>query len=121
MFYICFRTLRFLILRGLKNSITETPPWASTKMEYRVATDKQLALMLKSLRKTRKLTQAQLGERLGMSQRMVAKLEAHPETASFARVFQALNALGIDVILKDRSPANTDEAPAEKSSKAGAW
>lgn len=90
-------------------------------MEYRIATDSQLTLLLKSLRKARKLTQAQLGERLGMSQRMVAKLEAHPEAASFARVFQALNAMGMDLILKERGTTNTSAASNEKVSKSGSW
>jgi HTH-type transcriptional regulator/antitoxin HipB len=90
-------------------------------MEYRVATDNQLALLLKSLRKARKLTQTQLGERLGMSQRMVAKLEAHPDVASFARVFQALNAMGVDVILKDRDPGNDKDEPVKKNKKAVQW
>lgn len=90
-------------------------------MEYRVATDNQLALLLKSLRKARKLTQAQLGERLGMSQRMVAKLEAHPDAASFGRVFQALNAMGVDVILKDRSESKASDEPVKKNKKAVQW
>lgn len=53
-------------------------------MEYRLATDHQLAILLKSLRRERKLTQAELGQKLGMSQRMVAKLEAHPEAAELS-------------------------------------
>jgi HTH-type transcriptional regulator / antitoxin HipB len=93
----------------------------SLKMEYRIATDNQLALLLKSLRKARKLTQAQLGERLGMSQRMVAKLEAHPDVASFGRVFQALSAMGVDVILKDRSQGNVGDEPVKKNKKAVQW
>lgn len=88
-------------------------------MDYRLATYDQLTVLLKSLRHQRKLTQAELGEKLGMSQRMVAKLEAHPESASFARVFQALNAMGVDVILRDRK-SNSDQAPADQS-KAAPW
>jgi HTH-type transcriptional regulator/antitoxin HipB len=90
-------------------------------MEYRIAIDSQLAILLKSLRKERKLTQKELGERLGMSQRMIAKLEARPEATSFARVFQALNAMGVDVILKDRSQKNTNETIDQKNTKAIPW
>ena len=90
-------------------------------MEYRLAVDQHLALLLKSLRKQRKLSQRELGERLGMSQRMVAKLEAHPETASFGRIFQALNALGIDVILRDRDTNEPDAASGQKNPGAVAW
>lgn len=90
-------------------------------MEYRIAIDSQLAILLKSLRKDRNLTQKELGERLGMSQRMVAKLEAHPETTSFARVFQALNAMGVDMILKDRAPQKTIDEVDQKNTEATLW
>lgn len=71
-------------------------------MEYRLAIAQQLPGLLRSIRKKNRITQQQLGERLGLSQRMVAKLEAHPEKASFERVLHALNALEIDLVLKER-------------------
>ena len=71
-------------------------------MEYRLTIAQQLPSLLKSIRKKNRITQQQLGERLGLSQRMVAKLEARPEKASFERVLQALSALEIDLVLKER-------------------
>lgn len=92
-------------------------------MEYRVAVAQQLSGLLRSFRKERKMTQQQLGERLGMTQRMVAKFESCPERAKFERVLQALSALEIDLILKEReTPAptsNRDDFP--KNSEAGTW
>lgn len=90
-----------------------------TGSDYKLATCDQLPLLLKGLRHDRKLTQAELGEKLGMSQRMVAKLEAHPESASFARVFQALNAMGIDIVLRDRKAKN--DPSLATTSKASPW
>lgn len=72
-------------------------------MEYRIAVAKQLSKMMKSLRKARRMTQAQLGLQLGMSQRSVAQLEARPEKASFERVLKAFSALGVDIYLKERA------------------
>ena len=71
-------------------------------MEYRIAIAQQLGGLLTSLRKARRITQKQLGESLGMSQRMVAKLEAYPEKASFERVLHALSAMEVDLVLKER-------------------
>jgi HTH-type transcriptional regulator / antitoxin HipB len=71
-------------------------------MEYRLAIAQQLPSLLRGIRKKNRITQQQLGERLGLSQRMVAKLEAHPEKASFERVLHALSALEIDLVLKER-------------------
>lgn len=76
-------------------------------MEYRIAIAQQLRGLLKSIRKKNRLTQQQLGERLGLSQRMVAKLEARPEKASFERVLQALSALEIDLLLKQRETSTS--------------
>ena len=71
-------------------------------MEYRIAIAQQLTSLVRSIRKERQITQEQLGERLGLSQRTVAQFEAHPEKASFERVLQALSALEIDLVLKER-------------------
>ena len=90
-------------------------------MEYRIAIDQHLAILLKSLRKQRKLTQKELGERLGMSQRMVAKLEAHHETASFGRIFQALNALDVDLVLSERGAKEPNPPSEQKGTEAVQW
>jgi HTH-type transcriptional regulator/antitoxin HipB len=92
-------------------------------MEYRIAIAQQLGGLLKSLRKEKHLTQQQLGERLGMSQRMVAKLESSPEKASFERVHQTLSALDMDLVLKKRGAPTSLPNPSHsmKSSKGDTW
>ena len=92
-------------------------------MEYRLAIAQQLPSLLRSIRKKNRITQQQLGERLGLSQRMVAKLEAHPEKASFERVLHALSALEIDLVLKERktptSPSSRNDSM--KNPEGDAW
>jgi len=92
-------------------------------MEYRIAIAQQLGGLLKSIRKKNQLTQQQLGERLGLSQRMVAKLEAYPEKASFERVLHALSALEIDLVLKERKTPTppTSRNDSMKNSEGDAW
>jgi HTH-type transcriptional regulator/antitoxin HipB len=90
-------------------------------MEYRLAVAQQLATLLKNLRKQRKLSQRELGERLGISQRMVAKLEANPDVTSFGRIFQALNALDVDIILRERGTEDTDTPPGQKRPSEAIW
>lgn len=72
-------------------------------MEYRIATAMQVSALLKSLRKQQALTQKELGERLGVSQRMVALIEAKPEKARFERILQILSELGADLIVRERN------------------
>jgi HTH-type transcriptional regulator / antitoxin HipB len=92
-------------------------------MEYRLAIAQQLPSLLRSIRKKNRITQQQLGERLGLSQRMVAKLEAHPEKASFERVLHALSALEIDLVLKERKTSGLPSSRNDsmKNPEGDAW
>jgi HTH-type transcriptional regulator/antitoxin HipB len=69
----------------------------------------QLSAHLKSLRKMRKLTQAQLAGRLGIRQSRLADIENHPETVSSAQLLDLLAALGVEVLLRLK-PADTSRA-----------
>lgn len=60
----------------------------------------QLSAHLKSLRKTRKLTQAQLATRLGIGQPRLADIEKHPESVSSAQLLDLFAALGVEVLLR---------------------
>lgn len=60
----------------------------------------QLPAHLKSLRRTRGLTQAELAKRLGIRQSRLADIENHPETVSSAQLFDLLAALGVEVLLR---------------------
>lgn len=69
----------------------------------------QLSAHLKSLRKTRGVTQAQLAKRLGIRQSRLADIENHPETVSSAQLFDLFAALGVEVLLRLK-PANESRA-----------
>jgi len=60
----------------------------------------QLPAHLKSLRKTRGLTQAQLAKRLGIGQSRLADIERHPETVSTAQLLELFAELGVEVRLR---------------------
>ena len=70
----------------------------------------QLPAHLKSLRKTRGLTQAQLARRLGIGQSRLADIERHPETVSTAQLLNVLAALGVEVILHLKPMAHEIES-----------
>ena len=60
----------------------------------------QLSAHLKSLRRIRKLTQAQLAKRLGIGQSRFADIEKHPEIVSSAQLLDLFAALGVEVLLR---------------------
>jgi len=72
-------------------------------MEYKISIAKQLSSLVKNLRKQVGLTQRELGEKLGLSQRMVAKIEANPEKVSFERILQMLHELNTDLVVRERN------------------
>lgn len=67
----------------------------------------QLPAHLKSLRKTRGLTQAQLARRLGIRQSRLADIENHPETISSAQLLELFAALGVEVWLRLKPTAGS--------------
>lgn len=60
----------------------------------------QLSTHLKSLRKTRGLTQAQLARRLGIRQSRLADIENHPGVVASAQLLDLFAALGVEVLLR---------------------
>ena len=74
-------------------------------MEYPVLTPAQLALHLRSLRKARHLTQAALGQMIGVNQARIGKIERDPASVSVGQLMQILSLLGVRMALKAASPA----------------
>jgi HTH-type transcriptional regulator/antitoxin HipB len=66
-----------------------------------IQTPDQLAVHIKSLRKLLGLTQAQLGERLGVKQARVADIERNPGSVSVDQLLQVLHALDARLLLAD--------------------
>lgn len=78
-------------------------------------TPAQLPQHLKSLRKARKLTQAQVARRLGVKQARYAFIENHPETISTQQLLDLLAALDVEVLLrpKQKLPVSSKARPEE--------
>lgn len=64
----------------------------------------QLSLHLKSLRKSRKVTQAHMAKLLQITQERYSQIERHPELIATERLLEILAVLGVDVLLKLRPP-----------------
>lgn len=82
-------------------------------MDYPIHFAEQLAQHLRSFRKSRGLTQAQLALQLGVSQSRVANIENHPGTVSLDNLLAVLSALDVRVLLRDTA---RDPYPVAKGS-----
>ncbi len=81
-------------------------------MNFAISTSAQARAVLRALRNSLKLSQAELGRRLGVSQRRIAAIEAAPGRASFDQISRLVAALGGRLVIDD--PAATAVATAKK-------
>jgi HTH-type transcriptional regulator/antitoxin HipB len=72
---------------------------------YPIKTPKQLGAVLRGFRKARAMTQVQAGARVGFRQRVISDLEQDPSNTTLRRVFKLLAALDLEIVLRDRQPA----------------
>ncbi|QNB09457.1 helix-turn-helix transcriptional regulator [Herbaspirillum frisingense] len=74
-------------------------------ISHPLLTTSQLGQLLVSTRKRKKLTQAEVATRLGLSQNRISHLEHNPDEISAKQLFTWCAALELDLRLGDRAPA----------------
>lgn len=67
----------------------------------------QLTPHLRALRRVRGITQAQLGEQLGLSQSRIADIETNPGVVGLEQILQVLNTLGARLVLQTEAQCST--------------
>jgi HTH-type transcriptional regulator/antitoxin HipB len=70
-------------------------------VDYPVQLSSQLQQLLKSLRKSRRMTQAELARRLGVVQSRVADIERDPGAVSVEQLLQVLAMLGAQMLVRE--------------------
>src|SRR5256885_1116006 len=84
-------------------------------MDHLLQLPDQLALHLKSLRKAAGVSQAQLAQRLGVSQSRVAAIERDPAAISVRQLMEILQLLDADLLMRPRADAVASPASAPRS------
>lgn len=70
-------------------------------MDYLISISDQLAPQLRSLRKARRLSQADLACKLGVSQSRIAAIERQPAAVSAGQLLDILKALNVGLVFRD--------------------
>jgi len=78
-------------------------------MDYHVRTPEQLRVALRQIRHARGLNQSQFGSRVGLSQERISAIESHPEKITTDQLLTILMAMGMEVVIKPRTPANPSQ------------
>ena len=88
-------------------------------MKYPILTAAQLSAHLRSLRKARHLTQAELGSRLGVSQTRIGTIERNPSDVSIGQILTIVTLLGGRLVLevpeREAPPASLQRSPSTDS------
>ncbi|MPT02075.1 MAG: helix-turn-helix domain-containing protein [Pseudomonas sp.] len=84
-------------------------------MDHLLQLPDQLALHLKSLRKAAGVSQAELAQRLGVSQSRVAAIERDPAAISVRQLMEILQLLDVDLLMRPRADAVASPASAPVS------
>ena len=87
-----------------------------TERSQPLVTTSQLGSLLQGARKGHHLTQAQLAERLGLSQRRLSELERQPGTLSVDQPMALCHQLGLQLAIQAR-----ETAPPDATSQTGEW
>jgi len=92
-------------------------------MDFPIRLADQMRAHLRALRKQRGLTQAQLGQRLGIGQARIAEIESKPGLVSLDQLVKLVSVLGATLVLRDLAKeamtpqdATTARSPGKKSS-----
>jgi HTH-type transcriptional regulator / antitoxin HipB len=84
-------------------------------MDYVIQTPSQLSAHLRAQRKVRGLSQAALGDMLGVGQTRIARIEGDPTAISVAQFIAILAALNVRLVLRDTAATSTQDATSAKT------
>jgi HTH-type transcriptional regulator/antitoxin HipB len=87
------------------SDIVRKSPLADLPMDYPLQLNSHLRQLLKSLRKTRQMTQAQLAQRLDVVQSRVADIEREPGSVSVEQLMNVLSVLGAQLVVRETAPS----------------
>lgn len=83
-------------------------------MEIAIASTSQLSVHLKSLRKAKGWSQADLGQRLGIGQARVAQIERTPGSISVEKLLQILHILDATLVLDSDTESKATQSIGKK-------
>lgn len=89
-------------------------------MDYPISFAEQLTPHLRALRQAKGVTQAQLGDQLGLSQARIADIEKNPGVVGIEQILRILNALGVQLVIRTPSAPGATLAEPGGSPK-GSW
>jgi HTH-type transcriptional regulator/antitoxin HipB len=88
-------------------------------VEYVACNAEQLAKLLKSTRRRRRLTQATVGSWVGVGQSHLSVIEGHGAKATIGTLYKLLSVLNLELVLRDAATAPASRRTAHPPASAG--
>jgi HTH-type transcriptional regulator/antitoxin HipB len=83
-------------------------------MNYPVDTSSQLASVLRSMRRAKKLTQADVGKKMGVSLKRISGIELNPGVTTFDQITRLVASLGGRLVVTvENEPQVQQQEPAK--------
>lgn len=79
-------------------------------MDHPIQISSQVGVHLSSSRQAQKLSQEDVGAKIGLSQKRVSALERNPECITVEQLIALTHAVGLEVVIRLRKPASEREA-----------
>ena len=79
-----------------------------------ITSPKLLALFVANHRKKLKLSQAEVGDRVGLKQQTISEFEINPEGTRVETLFRILSAINIDMNLLEKDSSNVGGSSAKE-------
>jgi HTH-type transcriptional regulator/antitoxin HipB len=80
------------------------PSNLNTPEEYLVTGANQIGHVLRGIRRELGLSQAEVGQRVGLPQKEISKMETGSSRISLERLFLFLSALQLEIVIRHREP-----------------
>lgn len=78
-------------------------------MKQRARTSKQLGAIIRRERRKQQLTQAQLGQEIGLRQATISKLEAGEPATQLRTLLDALTVLKLEIVVEKRGESSAKD------------
>ncbi len=78
-------------------------------MKQSARTSKQLGAIIRRERRNRGLSQTALGEKVGLRQATISKLEAGKPATQLRTLLDVLTAMGLEIIIDERSSTSSND------------
>lgn len=78
-------------------------------MSQKARTAKHLGAIIRRARRNARMTQAELGQRMGLRQATISKLEAGEPATQISTLLDALAALGLEIVIDERGHVSAED------------